>query len=54
MTNAKAGAGRAEVVVDLDAIARAQRLIVAAVRDRDLDAAHAALEGLRGIRIPQD
>lgn len=40
--------------VDLDAIARAQRLIVAAVRDRDLDAAHAALEGLRGIRIPQD
>ncbi len=38
--------------VDIEAVARAQSLIVAALRDRDLAVAHEALEELQRIEVP--
>lgn len=40
--------------VDVAALGRAHQLVIAAVRDRDLDAAHAAMKILRHIEIPLD
>jgi hypothetical protein len=40
--------------IDLAALALSQELLIAAVRGRDLDAAHGAMAILRRIEIPLD